>query len=352
MRQIHSVTQARQHWLVENFSEERDSIPLDTLLQAARDEKSQDASILVGASSATFLLRSSDVDEAHFVVRNTSTKEIYGFCSTYYFKSTSTGAIGSIIVDPSRRKLSIGHSLHNRAIRNLLQKKGVRKFQLGTRLPSIYLGIPTADPINRKRLRKWLANMGWNLAQSRSVCSMILRNLPNWRPPEGLGHTLSNPAVKYDMVSGPEYAETMLEHIKTSSRQGVLEVYQLALADKANCGVIRAKRAEDASVLGSVIIYKGGSRLGGFVPALADQRFVTGGISSPVISPSAGDYISLMQGLILLGIRQIKKQGSGCVILDCVDGVGMLDSLSAIGFSVLHHFEEVNCDVATWTMLP
>lgn len=319
LRQSHGSVRSRQHWLVENFSDERDSVPLDALLRATREDvMSKHASLLVGASSNTFLLRSSDIDEAYFVVRNSSTKELYGFCATYYFKSSGTGVIGALIVAENHQKLSIGHSLHDRAIRSLLQNKGMRKFQLGSRIPSVYLGIPTTDPKARNRLRRFFANMGWNTSLSRPVCSMRLHDLSNWRPPEGLGHTLSNPEIKYDMVSGPEYAKVLLEHVKTNTRQGVLEVYKFALADKANCGIIRAKRAEDDAMLGSVIIYKGSSKLGGFVPALADQRFVTGGISSPVISPSAGDYTSLMQGLILLGIRQIKKQGSSAVILDCV----------------------------------
>lgn len=35
-----------------------------------------------------------------------------------------------------------------------------------------------------------------------------------------------------------------------------------------------------------------------------------------------------------------------------VDGDGSLDCLSGMGFSMLHSFEEVNCDAATWTMMP
>ena len=318
MQQTQKTDHSRQHWLVENFNEERDAIPLDTLLQAIQADQSRHNPALAATSSNTFLLRTSQVEEAHFVVRNSSTKELYGFCSTYYFRSVGTGVIGSIIVDPSRRNLSIGHSLHSRAIRSLLQKKGVEKFQLGSRLPSIYLGIPSMDPSFRKRLRQWFANMGWNVSLSRPVCSMILRNLSNWRPPEGLGHTLANPDVKYDLVAGTEYTDAMMEHIKPNSRQGVLEVYQMALADKANCGVIRAKRAEDGAILGSVIIYKGGSKLGEFVPALADGRAVAGGMSSVVISRSAAESMSLVQGLVLLGLRQIKKQGSSFVVLDSV----------------------------------
>jgi hypothetical protein len=35
-----------------------------------------------------------------------------------------------------------------------------------------------------------------------------------------------------------------------------------------------------------------------------------------------------------------------------MDGDGNFDGLSAMGFSVLHNFEEVSCDAATWTMVP
>lgn len=34
-----------------------------------------------------------------------------------------------------------------------------------------------------------------------------------------------------------------------------------------------------------------------------------------------------------------------------VDGDGNFDCLSSMGFSMLHNFEEVNCDAATWTMM-
>lgn len=34
-----------------------------------------------------------------------------------------------------------------------------------------------------------------------------------------------------------------------------------------------------------------------------------------------------------------------------VDGDGNFDCLASMGFSMLHSFEEVNCDAATWTMM-
>lgn len=320
MSSSQKLQRSRPHWLVENWNEERDSYPLEILLKAAREPRSssQQQSILSGVSSNTFLLRSANVEEAHLVVRNSSTKELYGFCSTYYFRSTAVGVIGSIIVDPKRRRLSIGHSLHNRAMRVFAQKTGIRKRQLGSRIPSIFLGIPTVDVAEHKRLKHWFINMGWNISNSQILFNMILRNLPTWSPPEGLSHTLCTPDIKFDLIYGMEYAEPVLGHVKASSVTGVLEIYELALADKASCGIIRAKRPDDGSIMGTLVLYKSGSRLAEFVPALADTKVLAGGISSPVISPSVHDSASLMQGLILLGIRQIKKQGASAVVLDCV----------------------------------
>ncbi|KAI9044627.1 putative beta-N-acetylglucosaminidase [Aspergillus affinis] len=371
--------QARQHWLVENWNEERDSHALDSLLDAVREDCTHgQRSELLGVTSSSFLLRTEDIDEGHFVVRNSSTRALYGFCSTYFFRSTGTGVIGSLIVDPTRRKLSIGNSLHNRAIRTLLQRKGVRRFQLGSRLPGIYLGIPSANQVERKRLRQWFANLGWNTSLSRPVCSVFLRNLSAWIPPEGLVQGLHNADVAFDLVYGWDSADLILDHIKTNSRQGVVDIYKLALGGAPNSGIIRATRPQDGVILGSVVIYNERATLAEHMPALKSTPGSAGGISSPVISPSVGEYATVMQGLVLLGIKQIRKQGAEAVIMDCVsnghqsispsphplcgqafslitmvqvDGDGNFDCLAGMGFSTLHSFEEVNCDASTWTMI-
>jgi len=370
--QSQKLSQSRQHWLVENFNEERDSAGLDALIKSTTDGATPGMhSELSGATSNSLLLRNPDVLEQHFVVRNSSTQTLYGFCATYFFQTTGTGSIGAIFVDPARRKLSIGHSLHNRAIRTLLQREGIKRFQLGSRLPSIYLGSPTGHGGERKRLRSWFANLGWNTALSRNVCSMIARNLSTWSPPEGMARSLQSAGVDFDLVYGWDYATGVLDHIKTNNRQGLAEVYKMALADPSACGIIRAKRPEDGAIVGTVVLYNMQSQLAEYVPAMKDVGELTGGISSPVISPSVGEFSTLLQGLILLGMRQIRQQGCNACILDYVsllspskgsrpcadlrqqmDGDGNFDGLSAMGFSALHNFEEVSCDAATWTMVP
>ncbi|CAO2647748.1 Nn.00g086700.m01.CDS01 [Neocucurbitaria sp. VM-36] len=344
---------SRQHWLVEIFNEDRDANALDTLITAVIDSTTpSQRSELSSATSNSFILHHPEVEEIHFVVRNSSTQALYGFCSTYFFKSTGTGVIGALFVDPARRKLSIGHSLHNRAIRTLLQKDGIKRFQLGSRLPSMYLGIPTGHGNERKRLRSWFAGLGWGAALSRPVCNMVARNLQTWTPPEGMAKSLASAGAQFDLVYGWEYAGPILDHIKTSNRQGLAEVYKLALSDPSACGIIRAKRPEDGALVGTVVLYNHHSRLSEYIPPLKDLNEAAGGISSPVISPGVGEYSTLLQGLILLGMRQIKAQGCNACLLDYMDGDGNFDGFSAMGFDVMHNFEEVSCDAATWTMIP
>lgn len=173
--QSQKLSASKQHWLVENFNEDRDANALDNLIREVVEEQCLGhRSELASATSNSFLLRQSDVLESHFVVRNSSTQALYGFCSTYFFKATGTGVIGALFVDPARRKLSIGHSLHSRAIRTLLQREGIRRFQLGSRLPSVYLGIPSGHTSERKRLRSWFANLGCKFMFPLGLCSTPL----------------------------------------------------------------------------------------------------------------------------------------------------------------------------------
>lgn len=312
------IHQSRQHWLVETWNEERDSIALDALLDTIRaDCAPGQRSELLGATTSSFLLRKEDIDEAHFVVRNSSTQALYGFCATYFFRSTGTGVLGCLIVDPTRRKLSIGHSLHSRAIRTLLQRSGMRRFQLGSRLPGIYLGIPTVNTVDHKQLRQWFANLGWNTALSRPVCSVILRNLSSWVPPEGLSVALQSAEITYDLVYGWDFARAILDHVKTYARQDAADIYCMALGGAPNCGIIRAKRLSDGVMLGSIVIYNERSVLADHMPVLRATQGPVGGISSPVISPGE-DYSTVMQGLVLLAIKQIRKLSATAVIMDCV----------------------------------
>lgn len=134
-----------------------------------------------------------------------------------------------------------------------------------------------------------------------------------------MAKSLQSAGADFDLVYGWTYAGPILDHIKTSNRQGLAEVYKMALQDPSACGIIRAKRPEDGTLVGTVVLYNMQSSLAEYVPAMRGREGeLVGGISSPVISPSVGEYSTLLQGLILLGIRQIKQQGCNACMLDYV----------------------------------
>ena len=319
-QKVHQSNQSRQPWLAEAWNKDRDADALDTLLHRLRQEPSTTSTlILAGCTSNTFLLSHRMVEEYHFVVRNSTTKALLGFCAAYFFPSTGTGVLGCVCVDPERSKLSIGHSLHNRAMRSLLQKPGIKRLQLGSRLPSVFLGVPSSNNQERKRLRQWFSTIGWDNAPSRPVCSMLLPGLASWSVLENLLSSLQSAEIEFDLVYGLDHAESIHDLISTSSRQGIMEIYQLALVDQTGSGIIRARRKSDEAVVGTVVIYNAASSWSQAIPALQHRTDdVIGGISSPVISPSVGEYSILLQGLVLMGIKQHQRQQASAVLLDYV----------------------------------
>lgn len=328
LRRNRKVHQSKQHWLVETWDSESDAEGLGTLLKSVQQEvPATHRSVLAGSTPNSFQLDMAT--DSHFVIRNSSTQAVYGFCSTYYFSSVRTGVIGLILVDPGRRSLSIGNSLHARAIKTLLQRPGITRIQLGSRIPSVFLGLPSSNSTERKRLRQWFAGMKWSNAISRPLCSLLLRNLQSWVAPDSFLQSLKQADVDFDLVQGSEEAPAIVDFVSSSSRQGVREMYELALADSLGSAVLRVKRNSGGFLLGTVILYTTKSTWADKVPGIKNDQEVTGGISSPVISPSAaGEISTLFGGLIVLGVRQHQKQKATMVLLDCVCSGTMLFKLS------------------------
>ena len=159
--QNHQARHARQQWLVEEFPRRsRRRLQWICYFKRHKKEPTPASAQLFGVSTSHFLLHLSTIQETHFVVRNSSTKELFGFCATYFSPVSGVGNIAAIIVDPARRKLSIGHSLHDRAIRALIQKKGIKRLQLGSRLPGVYIGIPKSDFNEHQVLLQWVCKTG------------------------------------------------------------------------------------------------------------------------------------------------------------------------------------------------
>ncbi|KAK8053929.1 hypothetical protein PG996_013230 [Apiospora saccharicola] len=330
MRKAKKVTKSRQQWLVESYDHDRDGHALDELLNALA--RSSTPSLPYSASSAhTFQLFNPSVEESHYVVRNSSTQALYGFVATYYAKGL--GSIGAIFVDPSKRNVSIGRSLHRRAVKTLLQRKGIQKIQLGTTFPAAFLGVPVDEQ------KTWFTNIGWDTQFPRRLTNMVIEDLQSWAAPEGLAQSIQRALICFDLIQGLENAESVLNLVATHATPDVVELYKFALTGRA-CGVVRAKTAAD-DLLATVIVCPPGSHLTNYVPALQPtvSSEIIGGIIAPIV-PSTAQSTLLLQGLALMGLRQNKGHKATRSVLSYVLQ-DFYEPLAAMGFDVQQTFDEV-----------
>jgi beta-N-acetylhexosaminidase len=350
LRKSKKVQKSRQHWLVENWTHDRDHRGLQALIKTIEKTVPPNQQCpLSGATAASFELSSSntetgeDVEEGHFVVRNSSTQALFGFCSTYYFPSSSLGILGTLFVDPSKRNLSIGHSLHQRGVRSLLQKRNIQTLQLGSGLPPLYLGIPMSDLSEGARLKRWFATNGWDISSPKLLYTLTIRSLTNWSPPEGLLQSIQRVSFSFDLIHGTDNASAVLEHVSTHATPEIVALYNLALSDSKACGIVRAKSPVDGALVGTVIICRSETILATWMPVLHPPAGgdSIGGILAPVV-PSTPQANIVLQGLALLGIRQNKAHRAGTCVLNWVSGEER-DVLLGMGFDVLDAWEELSC---------
>lgn len=343
LRKSRKAVKSRQHWLVEAYNRDRDARGLDDLLQALARASAPAHQFLQTTSAHTFELFNPHIEEAHFVVRNSSTQALYGFCATYF--SHGTGILGALFVDPAKRNVSIGRSLQRRALRGLTQKRGIKKMRLGMSFPGVFLGIPADDSAG---LKQWFANGGWDLQFPRRLANLTIHSLAGWSAPDGLLQNIQRAGITFDLIHGPDNAESVLAHVSAHAAGGpeVLELYRFALQEGKSCGVVRAKGGHGDGLLGTVVICSPGSPLAGFVPPLQAPRGaggeegMIGGIVAPVVAATAAVQQTLvLQGLTLMGLRQNKAHKAGKSVLSWVQDEAC-EPLVAMGFEVVQVFEE------------
>lgn len=327
---------SRQQWLVENYESSRDAYGLNDLIRAVSKASAPNLDFLKTTSASSFELHNTEIEESHFVVRNSSTKALYGFCATYYLNGS--GFIGALLVDPIKRNVAIGRSLHRRALRGLVQKPGINSVQLGTSFPSIFLGIPLDDSASSK---SWFANNGWDIQYPRRLNNMFLMDTAKWVAPEGLTQSIARAGINFDLIHGLDNADNVLGHVGAHSNVQVLELYKLALQEGKACGVVRAKNNR-GSILGTIIISSPESGLSQKVPCLQSTTLneLVGGIVAPMIEPSTLATL-VLQGLAYMSVRQNKAHGAARSVLSWVTDE-LQEPLLAMGFQVLQSFEEIS----------
>jgi hypothetical protein len=167
-------------WEVEQWNEARDmSTVLDLWTQNISDRFSIDHQTLAS------LLRRPGYAK-HYVVRDSKTEEILGFCATYLSYVDQEGekliaSLAVLIVRSTSRQQGVGLSLHNHAIGQLKRTRGVIRLQLGSTFPRILYGPPTGIHTNEE----WFRRRGWQLnkdipGQGQGVYDLVL-NFTDWR---------------------------------------------------------------------------------------------------------------------------------------------------------------------------
>lgn len=314
LRKSKKVLKARQHWLVEEYDHERDSGALDDLLRAVHRASAPELSFLETTTSSTFELLSSNIREAHFVVRNSSTHALYGFVATYF--TSGTGSIGALFVDPSKRNVSIGRSLLRRAVKGLKQQPGIDKIQVGTCFPGVFLGAPNDVAVSP--LKEWFGNSGFDIQMPRRVTNMVIPDLGGWSAPEGLLQTIQRASISFDLIHGLDNAENVLSHVRSNANPEVFELYKAALSESKACGIVRAKDTSN-TLLGTIIICRQNGPLSTYIPPLVPSGapHEIGGILAPIVVPGPLSTL-VLQGLALMGIRQNKSHKATKTVLSWV----------------------------------
>lgn len=312
LRKSKKVLKSRQHWLVEDFDKKRDRAGLEDLMRAVQRASAPDLQFLKTTTAVSFELANSSITEAHFVVRNSSTQALYGFVATYF--TAGVGMLGALFVDPTKRNVSIGRSLHRRALKTLTQRSGIKKVQIGMSFPGIFLGIPLDTDVNV--VKEWFATSGWDTQFPRRLTNMIIPDLPAWSAPEGLLQSIQRANISFDLIHGLDNADSVLNHVRANANPEILELYRSALSETKSCGIVRAKDI-NGHLVGTIIICRQNSPLVGHMPPLLSHTEDIGGILAPIV-PSGPSAASTLQGLAWMGIRQNKSHKAAKTVLGLV----------------------------------
>ena len=195
-----------------------------------------------------------------------------------------------------------------------MQRRGIKKVQLGSAFPGVFLGIPVDIEVNT--VKEWFSNSGWDVQFPRRVTNMIIQDLPNWSAPEGLLQSIQRANISFDLIHGLDNGDGVLSHVRTHANAEILELYRYALSDTKSCGIVRAKDAT-GSLLGTIIISKQHGSLATHVPALLSHTEDISGILAPIV-PAMPQSTLVLQGLALMGVRQSKGHKAAKVVLGWV----------------------------------
>ncbi|KAJ4171802.1 hypothetical protein NW754_007397 [Fusarium falciforme] len=168
---------------------------------------------LHSVTTETFEVPSSRVEAAHFVVRNSSTKALYGFAATYCVENI--GILAAVMVDPAKQHVSIGRSLHRRAVLHLKTKPGIKQ-------------------------SSWEVHS----LEDFQECLLMMKSLGNgdlgsWSMPDDILGEIRRANITFDLVQGSSHAESdaVMAMVDQHATPEVSELYQFALNGAKSCGI-------------------------------------------------------------------------------------------------------------------
>jgi hypothetical protein len=202
-------------WPVEQWNEARD---ISSVLNLWKDNTSGRFSIDLETFAS--LLRRPGYAK-HYVVRDSRSEEVIGFCATYlsYVDQEGEKLIASmaiLLVQSTHRQQGVGLSLHSHAISQLRRTRGVHRLQLGSTFPRILYGPPLDMQLNEE----WFRRRGWQLnkdipGKGQTIHDLIL-DFKNWRYVKDQ----SSPAIPQFRLCVQEDMRKVLDMVeKTSIRQ-------------------------------------------------------------------------------------------------------------------------------------
>lgn len=146
-------------WLTQQWDPSRDMKEVVNLLLRTKDI--WDSYQCMNEHTAHHLVQETLIkpQSTIFIVKNTSTHSVYGICAITYMESIARGSIALLVVDPGKRNLGIGHSLHQRAVSHLHQQYTPKDIQIGSDWPALIPGLRCKiDPQSESPIMNWFAN--------------------------------------------------------------------------------------------------------------------------------------------------------------------------------------------------
>ena len=164
----------------------------------------------------------------NLVVRDPTTKQVVGFCTTFttylYSDRSWLGSVAAVIVKPSHRRQGIGSTLFASAL-GVMKSHGVVRLQLGTTYPRLLFGVPMG-----LNVENWFAKRGWRFdgmepGTGQEACDWLL-DMTDWNTK---GLSASGLAFRFlDFVkSQQEYDEAMEFVARESVRKHGMGFYHL-----------------------------------------------------------------------------------------------------------------------------